>query len=204
MFLSGQSAGRRLALGASLCVLAACQAGGRSPAAPDGNLDTLRGHPTIVDGAIAETDLGQRADIPPGRYLIDPATAGGEACTALTLETVLGVIRGGHPELADITTIYNPARQLVGDGSFVYPYQRSDGGFSVAFKRGLGDCPSGCTDNYFYYFATDQGCSARQVGHYHARLTGGTCLEVDGAPLWGHPPAPDPQSLCVAEGAIHN
>src|SRR5678816_1431607 len=80
----------------------------------------------------------------PGRYLTSTDTTGTGVCAGITLDDVLGNIRTAEPDLADILTIYNPANTS-GDGSFVYPYARTDGGFDVVFKRGLGDCPAGCT-----------------------------------------------------------
>jgi len=73
--------------------------------------------------------------------VIDPLTPGENACAGTTLGAVLDGLRATRPELADITTIYNPGRQVAGDGSFVYPYQKSGGGFAIAVKRGSATVP---------------------------------------------------------------
>jgi hypothetical protein len=131
----------------------------------------------------------------PGRYLTSTDTAGTGMCAGITLGDVLNNIRTAEPDLADIQTIYNPAHTS-GDGSFIYPYARNDGGFDVVFKRGLGDCPAGCTDNDYLYFATGDGCYPARVGRFHAMWGAGTCLSIDGGPMWSHPPPPDPLTIC--------
>jgi hypothetical protein len=137
--------------------------------------------------------------LPPGRYVIDPLTPGENACAGRTLGDVLDGLRAARPELADITTIYNPGRQVAGDGSFVYPYQTSGGGFAIAVKRGIGDCAAGCTDNFYTYFETGEACVLAEVGSYHASWGDGSCLKVEGTPLWSHPPAPSPALVCGAD-----
>ena len=150
-----------------------------------------RGGNRVAGPSVAETMTA------PGLYLVDPATAGGGACAPTTLADVLDAIRAGDPALVGVNAIYNPA-QSGGDGNLIYPYRTSDGGFAVAFKRGAGDCPAGCTDNTYDYFRTDAACVPRTVGHYHE--VSGACLMVDGQPMWGHPPAlPDPAIVCGAD-----
>ena len=157
------------------------------------------------DGGADATAVGVNAEsATPGRYVTDPLTPGENTCAGTTLGAVLDALRAAHPELADITTIYNPARQLIGDGSFVYPYQKSGGGFAIALKRGIGDCPAGCTDNLYYYFETDPACVLADVGHYHARWGDGSCLNVEGMPRWSHPPPPSPALVCGADNSAQD
>jgi hypothetical protein len=141
----------------------------------------------------------------PGKYVTNESAGASisGACAGVTLPTILDEIRAAVPALADITTIYNPVNQ-VGDGSFIYPYVRADGGFDVVFKRGAGDCPSGCIDNAYWYFATDAGCHVVEVGHYHATWGAGNCLTVDGAAMWSHPAAADPLTVCGQDNAAQD
>jgi hypothetical protein len=111
------------------------------------------------------------------------------------LGDVLDAIRAGDSSLADIQTIYNPGT-TTGDGSFIYAYDVGVLGFDIVFKRGLGDCAAGCTENDFQYFSTGAACRPTKVGHYHAAWGAGTCLTVDGTPLWAHPVPPDPLIIC--------
>ncbi|HVZ74520.1 MAG TPA: hypothetical protein VHJ20_19195 [Polyangia bacterium] len=141
----------------------------------------------------------------PGRYVMDASTAGTGPCAGVALSTVLAAIRTTDESLASVTSIYNPTTTVSGgDGSFIYPYARTDGGFDVVFKVGSGDCESGCTDNAYTYFATDDACHAQNVGHYHATWGSGTCLSVDGAAMWNHPPAPDPATVCGQDNAARD
>ena len=173
----------------------AAPAGGDKNGSPPGAGD---GDATLLpDGGIANASTSMQL-MAPGLYLVDRSVKGSGACAATTLGNVLDAIGAAVPSLADITTIYNPTQQGGGDGNFIYPYQTGDGGFAVAYKRGAGDCPAGCTDNTYDYFQTDDACAPQQVGHYHA--SSGTCLQVDGAPMWGHPPPPpDPSMVCGAD-----
>jgi hypothetical protein len=122
-------------------------------------------------------------------------TPGAGPCAKATLAALLEAIRVANPTLADVKTIYNPAN-ATSDGSFIYPYQRADGGFDVVFKRGGGDCPAGCTDNSYRYFSTNDACVPVDVGHYHATWGADNCLTVDGTAMWDHPPPPDPLTVC--------
>src|SRR5207248_59057 len=81
-------------------------------------------------------------------------------------------------------------------GSFIYAYDVGVLGFDIVFKRGLGDCLAGCTENDYQYFSTTVSCQPVKVGHYHAGWGAGACLTVDGAPMWTHPASPDPLTVC--------
>jgi hypothetical protein len=151
---------------------------------------------TPADGS--SSDVG--ATTAPGRYVTNASSPGSGPCANIALADLLATIRATIPELADIKTIYNPASQA-GDGSFIYPYMRSDGGFDIVFKQGLGDCPAGCTENDYRYFSTNDTCLPVAVGHYHAAWGSGTCLTVDGTPMWNHPPPPDPLTVCGQDNA---
>jgi len=152
--------------------------------------------PNVVTG-------GMTVATAPGLYLTNPSATGTGACAGVTLATVLTQIRAADATLADIVTIYDPATST-SDGTFIYPYARSDGGFDLVFKRGLGDCAAGCTENDYTYYATGDACVATKVGHYHSAWGSGTCLTVDGAPLWSHPPAPDPLTVCGQDDAAQD
>jgi hypothetical protein len=111
---------------------------------------------------------------------------------------VIDAIHAAYPELSDITAVYAPGG--MGDGSFVYAFAVPDG-FALVLKRGGGDCPAGCTENEYWYFETDSTCGVRQLGHYHpsAAYSGPPCTAIDGAPMWGLPPPPDPAAVCGAD-----
>jgi hypothetical protein len=197
-----------------LCPLACSATAGSMATTDAGAVKDDTGAPTAGTGGTSAG--GDNADsgpaqmppfstvaIAPGLYIVDPATPGGGACASMTLADVLDAIRARTTALAAVTTIYNPTQQGTTDGNFIYPYQSADGGFAVAFKRGAGDCPGGCTDNTYDYFQTDDGCEGQQVGHY--RAVSGSCLQVEGTPMWGHPAAPpDPSLICGADNTPKN
>jgi hypothetical protein len=82
----------------------------------------------------------------------------------------------------------------------VVPYRDEDGGFSLVFRRGSGDCPSGCIDNEYWYFQTDSKCEPQQVGHYaEDNSEDGTCFDVQGLPMWKTPKPMDPSYQCGAD-----
>ncbi len=121
--------------------------------------------------------------VAPGPPVANPHTAGSGACASRPLGQVIQSIYALHPELSDITAIYNPAVVTI-DGSFIYAFAK-DGGFALVFKRGGGDCPAGCTLNEYWYFQTDDNCNVVQVGHLD--LTQQSCIPTDQQALWGQP-----------------
>lgn len=130
----------------------------------------------------------------PGCYTTDKNVLGKGTCTGKTLGEILDDIYTSYPDMSQITTIYE---EQPFDGSFIYPYLLEGGGFAIAFKRGYGDCPSGCIYNDYYYFETDDECLTIQIGHYFPIWNEqDNCIDEDGEPMWGHPPPTDPSKLC--------
>jgi hypothetical protein len=190
----------------SVALLVALGCGGAAPPAElvasggaDGPSD-VDGGPSSGggdDAADAVASVGSGPVEPPGIYLTsETATASGVSpCGTATLGSVLAAIRAAHPELADIQTLFDPAISSA-DGSYISAYDVGTLGFDVVFKRGLGDCAAGCTENDYQYFSTEASCLPTQVGHYHAAWGTGTCLTVEGTPMWTHPLPPDPLTIC--------
>jgi hypothetical protein len=204
---------RRLSL---LVLIAGC---GGAPAAVKGAADAAVPGPThdagvpkgdsgttLVTEADGATHPVQYTAAPPP---IDPpgipvtgesaTVAAPNPCAGKTLGEVLAAIRDADPTLADIQNLYAPATPSA-DGTFIYAYEVALG-FDVIFKRGLGTCAGECTENDYQYWATDAACRPTKVGHYHATWGSGTCLTVDGAPMWTHPLPPDPLTVCGADNS---
>lgn len=78
---------------------------------------------------------------------------------------------------------------------------RSDGRFALVFKRGLGDCPAGCTDNYYSYFDTDASCTPTQAGTCHPVWQQDCIAYEGGQPMWGHPVPAAPTEQCALDAA---
>ena len=123
------------------------------------------------------------------------AATGSGACVGSTLAQIIAWVHRDRPELADVSRLYLPDPNRGGDGSFVYAFEQ-ESGFALAFRRGGGDCPAGCTENEYWYFVTDDACKPEQIGHYRAEWQTGTCVTISGAPLWGLPQAPAPALVC--------
>lgn len=140
------------------------------------------------------------ADPPPGPPTYDLALHGQGPCIGSSLEQAIAAVHREWPELADINVLYTNDPNRGGDGSFIYAFARETG-FALAFKRGGGDCPAGCTENEYWYFAMDAACAPVQVGHFNAAWGAGNCLATTGAPLWGLPAAPDPAVVCGADNS---
>jgi len=88
-----------------------------------------------------------------------------------------------------------------------YPYSGMDGnrthafltneGFALVDKSGSGDCESGCIDNWYAYYMTDDNCELQLVGSYDPPIASSEgCLELVGEPLWGIPARRDPAIVC--------
>jgi hypothetical protein len=148
-------------------------------------------------GGVGGSGDTKSTDNSPGESLMDPEASGGGPCSGRDLSSVIDAIREDHPELEDIQIFYD---QLFLDNSYIYPYQKPDGGFAIVFRRGWGDCPSGCSESEYWYFETDEACTPVQVGHYRPTYNDQQpCIEQDGLPMWGRPPTPDPIIVCDSD-----
>ena len=137
-------------------------------------------------------------DDAPGTPVYELSQLGQGPCEGVTLGQTIDRIHAAHSELSDIETLYAADPERVGDGSFIYAFQKPDGGFALVFKRGGGDCPSGCTENDYWYFETVADCETAAVG-YTRRYFDGQCLPPDQLPMWGIPPAAPSESVCGAD-----
>ncbi len=162
----------------------------------------------LADVATETTDAGPAADAgcltiappygPPWPLVTDGATKAGGSCAGKTLQDVIDAVLAAHPELADITRIYAPG--TFPDGSFVYAFATPDG-FMLAFVRGGGDCPAGCTEHEYWYFQTDSSCAPELVGHFDPSSANG-CPDDAGTPMWTVPASScGRMPTCGADGA---
>jgi hypothetical protein len=146
-------------------------------------------------------------DVAPGAPVYDLARKGQGPCAGGSLEQAISAVHKGWSHLSDIQMLYTPDQ--LGDGSFIRAFA-SESSFALDFKRGGGDCPSGCTENEHWYFMTDVACAPTQVGHFKAAWATGNCLSTEGTPMWGLPKPPDPAVVCGADNSprdvsgVHN
>jgi hypothetical protein len=148
-------------------------------------------------GATGSDACASKRDQAPGEPVYDEMTFGRGECANVSLSQVLRAIEALRPDLNDVTTLYAPDPDRGGDGSFRYAFLRPDGGFAVVFKRGDGDCPSGCITNDYWYFETGVGCEVQEIGETHRGGDG--CIQADQLPRWGIPRSALPSEICDAD-----
>jgi len=150
-----------------------------------------------ADAGAPMCDVAERPSRAPGPPLSTNAAAGEQGCEGTSLGDVVDAIHVAHPELADIRDLYPPSPDAAGDPSVIYAHETPDGGFALVFRRAGEDCPSGCTDDEYWYFRTDELCQPEQIGHLaNTSDVGAECQSFAGFPLWDRPPPPDPTGVC--------
>jgi hypothetical protein len=170
------------------CALIAAIGCGSSQPSPVNQLYGAAGN----DAAYASND-GDELASEPGARVYDTGLEGRGSCSSHSVEQLIELISSTHPEVMSIREVQ--PRDGGGDGDLVIPFLREDGGFAFVFKRGEGDCLSGCISNEYWYFETRASCAPAAVGHYLRRYSG-ECYEVAGEPMWGWPGRTDPVSTC--------
>ncbi|MEO8903584.1 MAG: hypothetical protein ABI627_18850 [Polyangiaceae bacterium] len=138
----------------------------------------------------------QRQDLPPGVATVRLSKLGSGVCAGTTLADAIAQVRALRPDLSDVTELYASNPDVGGDGSYIYAFAEAGGGFALAFKRGGGDCPAGCTVNDYWYFETDAACQIQAVGETHSEEL---CTPADQQPRWGVPAAVAPRYICGAD-----
>ncbi len=199
---------------ASLLIFGLCAAAGCGGDNSDGPLDGREAIPAdagSADGSVpaqsgtgtgVTTDTGVASSVAPGPAIFDAKTVGTGPCAGKTLQAVIDAVGVLQPSLADIQRI-RPSGLTI-DGDFIYAFAKADGGFALAFKRGRGDCPSGCLADEYWYFETDATCAPRQSGHYSSGWSTKNCVAVEGTRLWNVPRAPDPIYVCGADNSAQD
>lgn len=139
-----------------------------------------------------------------GTPVTSRSTPGVGSCARRTLADVIAAVHQLNPALADITILEGMDPNLSGDGNRIFAFAH-DKGFRLVFKRGAGDCPAGCIDNRYWYFATDESCNVVAMGSYSRTFSSqGNCFTVEGTPLWGIPQPLDPAHQCGADNRPQN
>jgi hypothetical protein len=141
----------------------------------------------------------------PGTPVYAATQAGTGACAGKTLGQVIAAVYQLRPDLADIRTIVSDSPEGTGDGKLIYAFAGADG-FKLVFQRGDGDCPAGCINNEYWYFATGATCEPQSVGHYGLTFDStGNCFKVVGEPPWSLPRGKiDPTVVCGADNHAQN
>lgn len=133
-------------------------------------------------GAEARGDTGMTPVADPGIPVYTSTRAGTGPCAGKTVRSLIDQIGAADPTFSGLP-LYGGADST--DRGAVYAFARGEVGFSLVFKYGSGDCPSGCIDHEYWYFQTDADCVPRQVGHYFQQSS-----RACGTPMWGVPANP--------------
>lgn len=93
-------------------------------------------------------------------------------------------VQAKYDEVATIEMVLTPApfkSQLI----VVYEKQY---GWEIVFYQGSGDCPSGCINNYFWYFSVYRDGNITKAGEYSRVFRPDkNDYQETGSPLWGYP-----------------
>jgi hypothetical protein len=166
---------------------------------PGGDVSAAEDAAAGAGGAVAsapDNSCKRKQDAAPGTPVGQPSQQGSGACSSTTLADAIAQVRALRPDLSDIVELYVPNPDVGGDGSYIYAFAEADGGFALVFKRGGGDCPSGCTSNDYWYFETDAACRVQAVGETHDSAP---CTPAGEQPRWGVPAAVAPRYICGAD-----
>lgn len=121
---------------------------------------------------------------------------GSGACAGQELGSVIDAVPRTDPAVADILDADNV---LTGrerpDGTVIVFAFATPEGFRLILHRGW-RCESGCIDNEYFFFETDDSCMPQQVGYFKA-VADGLCWHVEGEPLWNYIIPVDPEDHCA-------
>lgn len=96
----------------------------------------------------------------------------------------IAAVQRQYPEVADINPVLTPQPF---DPDYVVVFDR-DNQWDLIFVTGSGDCPSGCLNNYYWYFSVVPEGRIEKMGEYSSEFdpsSNGSI--VKGSPLWGYP-----------------
>lgn len=161
--------------------------GGSKQNAPPtgGNKNGTGGNKNGTGGSAG--DAGHERDDSPPKILrgADRELPGTGACSDVTLGEFIERAHELRPELADIEVLTPGSGEVTSDPEREIIPLVSDDGFLLAFKRGEGDCESGCISSTYFYFESDAECQPVYLGEYSAIFDDeNNCYEVEGERRW--------------------
>ncbi len=99
-------------------------------------------------------------------------------------DAAIAAVKARFPEVAAIN---RTPRDMIGASTNITVLDRPDG-WDLVFWQGWGDCPSGCINNRYYYFATKKDGTIAKSGEYARVYDEQTnAFAVTGTPMWGVP-----------------
>ncbi len=102
-----------------------------------------------------------------------------------TSDAAIAIIKKNFPEVANIKPKGTNALGATTDIQVILPRQDA---WLMVFWEGWGDCPSGCVNQRYTYFAVERDGRATKVGEYSRIFNSDkNAFEEKGSPLWGVP-----------------
>jgi hypothetical protein len=101
-----------------------------------------------------------------------------------TAPEAIATVQAQYKEVSNIKPNLTP-EPFVPDRVIVNDYGNR---WDIIFSTGSGDCPSGCLNNYYWYFSVWPDGKIEKVGEYSRVFVPSTdSYEEEGVPLWGIP-----------------
>jgi hypothetical protein len=101
-----------------------------------------------------------------------------------TASEAIAGIRAQYPEVSGITPHLTP-QPFVPDHVIVF---ERDGRWDIIFSTGSGDCPSGCLNNYYWYFSVWPDGTIEKEGEFsRVFVSASNSYQETGIPMWGFP-----------------
>ena len=99
-------------------------------------------------------------------------------------DAAIAAVKSRYPEMSKI----KPAGAgMIGASTDIKVLERADG-WDLAFWEGWGDCPAGCINNRYSYFAVKKDGRLQKAGEYlRTYNSASNSFETTGAPMWSVP-----------------
>lgn len=143
---------------------------------------------------------------PPGSSIEDKNYVGSGSCQSKSVADIVDEIAAKEIRLEGIPLKWAAEQGMDAEGvGVVHAFETVGGGFAFAIKIGWGDCMSGCINNQWYYFKTNQNCEPLLSGEFSAVYDGSeNCFAITKEAKWGLPKARDPLNACNASLVPNN
>jgi hypothetical protein len=101
-----------------------------------------------------------------------------------TASEAIRAVQAQYKEVSQIKPNLTP-QPFVPDRVAVNDYEDR---WDLVFVTGSGDCPSGCLNNYYWYFSVWKDGKIEKIGEFSREfISSSNSYEEKGTPLWGVP-----------------
>ncbi len=139
---------------------------------------------TITAEPVVATQGVDSATFTPSQLTLTVQTENSPNKGSLSGYESIVAIQNRFPEVASIRPLLTP-EPIKPDHVVIYEL---DGKWDIIFITGSGDCPSGCLNNYFWYFSAWPNGKIIKVGEFSRVFDSKTNSFIEkGIPYWGVP-----------------